>query len=428
MRLAIIGAGHVGLVTAAVFAELGHEVRVMDSVPERVSGDGAWFHEDGLDTLLERNKERLFYTTDPAEAIADAEVVFACVGTPPLGDGRPNLVYLEQVAWMVAEHANHDVLLVEKSTVPARTGERLQQILDYEADGSLYVSVASNPEFLREGTAVYDTLSPDRIVYGTRNTRDRDTLRRVYEPMLKLHDCPVIETDVASSEMIKHASNAFLATKISFINAVAAICEEVGADVNVVADGMGHDPRIGRQFLNAGIGYGGSCFPKDVDAFAHLAREVGQPFHILDETRDVNSRQWKRAVHKLKQELWHLEGKTITLLGFAFKPGTDDVRESPAAYIAQSLVDEGASVRVFDPIALDQIRNEVRQADPFFSLTEALDGADAAVVCTDWDVIAGLAPHDFIEWMRQPVVIDGRNVYSPDHMRRHGVRYHSFGR
>jgi UDPglucose 6-dehydrogenase len=436
MRLAIVGVGHVGLVSAAAFARWGHTVVGYDDDAAKVAvlREGrSWFYEPGLQELLDEviGAGRLTFTSDPSEAIAGAEAVFACVGTPPLADGSPNLAYLEAVARTVAEHATGDTVLVEKSTVPASTGRRLEQVIAREQarlGRDHRIDVASNPEFLREGSAVQDTLFPDRVVYGTSSERARDVLREVYRPMVEDHGCPVVETDVPTSELIKHASNAFLATRISFINAVARICEQVGADVTVVADGMGHDARIGRSFLNAGLGYGGSCFPKDVDAFAHLARQVGVPFRLLDEVRAINVSQRRMVLDKLRQELWHLDGKTVALLGAAFKPGTDDLREAPAIHLAHELAEVGAKVRVFDPIAAEQVRVQVPHAEVHVGLAAALSGAHAAVICTEWDEIAALSPADYLDNLAYPIVIDGRNVHDPATMIDAGVRYHSVGR
>lgn len=436
MRLAIIGVGHVGLVSAAAFARWGHDVVGLDDDAAKVATlqqGRAWFYEPGLQELLDEviAAGRLTFTSDPDAAIAGADAVFACVGTPPLEDGSPNLAYLEAVARTVAAHAGSDVLLVEKSTVPASTGRRLEQVIAREQASlgkSLRIEVASNPEFLREGTAVEDTLHPDRIVYGTSSEWARDVLRRVYAPLVAEDDCPVVETDVATSEVIKHASNAFLATRISFINAVARICEQVGADVQIVADGMGHDARIGRSFLSAGLGYGGSCFPKDVDAFAHLARQVGVPFRLLDEVRAINLGQRRLIVDKLRQELWHLDGKTVVLLGAAFKPGTDDLRESPAIHLARELVEVGADVRVYDPVATAGVAVELPDVVTFDDIMASLDGAHAAVVCTEWDEVKALTPEDYVTGLAYPIVIDGRNAHDPAAMVAAGLRYHSIGR
>jgi len=435
MRIAVIGVGHVGLVSAAAFARWGHDVVGFDDDQAKVAtlrAGRAWFHEPDLQELLDDviAAGRLRFTADPAEAIAGARAVFACVGTPALADGSPNLAYLEAVARTVAEHATGDVVLVEKSTVPANTGRRLEQVVAREQArlGATHtIEIASNPEFLREGSAVADTLQPDRIVYGTATARARDVLREVYAVLLAA-GTPAVETDVATSELIKHASNAFLATRISFINAVARVCERVGADVQVVADGMGLDARIGRRFLDAGLGYGGSCFPKDVDAFAHLARQVGVPFRLLDEVRAINVGQRQLVLDKLRQELWHLDGKVVTLLGAAFKPGTDDLREAPAIHLARELVAAGATVRIYDPVPADAAAATVTGTEAHSQNVPALTAAHAAVVCTEWPEVVALTPEDYLRELAYPIVVDGRNVHDPEAMLAAGLRYHSIGR
>jgi UDPglucose 6-dehydrogenase len=436
MDITVIGVGHVGLVSAAALASWGHRVVGYDDDDAKVTtlaSGRSWFYEPGLQELLDEQiaAGRLRFTGDPADALADAAVVFACVGTPPLPDGGPNLAYLEAVARTVVEHTQRDVVLVEKSTVPANTGRRLEQVIDRERTRlgvDHDVEVASNPEFLKEGSAVEDTLRPDRVVYGTSSDRARDVLREVYATLVAETGCPVVETDVATAELIKHASNAFLATRISFINAVAQVCERVGADVAVVAEGMGHDVRIGRRFLSAGLGYGGSCFPKDVDAFAHLAREVGYEFDLLEAVRRINVGQRESVVRKLTDELWHLEGKTITLLGAAFKPGTDDLRESPGMHLARELLAIGANVRVYDPVAHAEAALEVPGIEAHDEIDAALDGAHAAVVCTEWDEIVAIPPSAYVERLAYPIVVDARNVHDPRAMVDAGIRYHGMGR
>jgi UDPglucose 6-dehydrogenase len=437
VELAVIGVGHVGLVTAACLADLGHQVLGVDDDAERIAvlqrGETP-FHEPDLPELLEKVTAdgRLTFSTSIAEAAERAEVLFVCVGTPSLPGGGADLRFVERVAVQVAEHATRDVVLVEKSTVPANTGERLSQVIQREqarhGNGGATVHVASNPEFLREGVAVRDTLEPDRIVYGTSSDRARDALRRVYAPLVERVGCPVVETDVPTAELIKHASNAFLATRLSFINAVANICDRVGADVEVVAQGMGHDARIGPAFLSAGLGYGGSCFPKDVDAFVHLARSVGYDFGILEEVRQVNVAQRELVLDKLRDELWHLTGKTVAILGAAFKPGTDDLREAPAIHLARALVEEGAEVRIYDPVALENVRKQAPELTTVEDPLEACRGAHAAVIATEWDEIAGLDPAALVEALDYPIVIDGRNCLDAEAALAAGLHYHGVGR
>lgn len=436
MHLAVVGVGHVGLVTAACMASDGHHVVGMDDDASKIAGlvEGRiWFHEPDLPELVVEQVEagRLSFTDDLSVALKDAEVVFVCVGTPPLPGGGPNLRYVEAVGRKVGELADRDVVLVEKSTVPANTGSRLRGVIARELDRrghDVTVHVASNPEFLREGQAVQDTLNPDRVVYGTEDDQAREVLRRAYAPLIERTGAPVVETDVATAELIKHASNAMLATRISFINQVARVCDAVGADVAVVAQGMGLDERIGSKFLQAGLGYGGSCFPKDVDAFIHLARQVGEDFLLLEEVRRINEGQREVVLDKLRDELWHLEAKIVTLLGAAFKPGTDDLREAPALYLARALLAEGATVRVYDPVALEAFGAEVEGVELFDDPIEALRGADAAVVTTEWDEVKALTPTNYCETLGYPIVVDARNAYDPDAMLDAGVRYHSMGR
>jgi UDPglucose 6-dehydrogenase len=436
VKVSVIGLGHVGLVTAGALARWGHEVVGYDIDPskmESLAAQRAPFFEPGLDELVREGVQagRLAFTSDLRDALVGAEVAFVCVGTPPLPGGGPNLSYVEKVGRAVAEHAASDIVLVEKSTVPANTGRRLEQTIEREkalAGKGVRIDVVSNPEFLKEGSAVADTLHPDRIVYGTSSRRARDVMRQVYRRVVEEDSCPVVETDVASAELIKHASNAFLATRISFMNAVAQISGRVGADVQEIARGMGFDSRIGPAFLRAGIGYGGSCFPKDVDAFAHLARQVGYEFKLLDHVREINEEQRDLVIQKLESELWHLDGKTITLLGAAFKPGTDDLREAPAIHLARRFLDEGATVRIYDPVALDGVAKELPEAERFDDPLEACRGAHAAVVATEWDEVRKLSANELLEALAYPIVIDGRNVFDPDEFIDAGLRYHSIGR
>ena len=437
MDISIVGVGHVGLVTAAVFADLGHRVVGLDSDREKLDvlrGGGVPFHEPDLSELLAcvTADGSLTFTDDMEAAVHHADVVFVCVGTPPLPGGGPDLRHVEAVGQQVARHATRELVLVEKSTVPANTGHRLAQVIERERRAlgrdDLLIHVASNPEFLREGNAVADTARPDHIVYGTSSEVARDQLRAVYAPMVEQVGCPVVETDVPTAELIKHASNAFLATRLSFINAVANICDKVGADVELVAQGMGHDARIGHSFLRAGIGYGGSCFPKDVDAFIHLAGQVGYDFQLLEEVRRINQDQRALVLDLLRGELWHLQDKTITILGAAFKPGTDDLREAPGLHLANALLAEGARVRIFDPVALPGVPDEVPGAELIEDPLEACRGAHAAVIATEWPQIAGLAPADIAEALDYPILIDGRNCIDPQAAADAGLYYHGIGR
>lgn len=435
MKVGVIGVGHVGLVSAACFAELGHEVVGMDDDTEKIAmlnrGEVP-FYEAGLAELVAEATAsgRLLLTTDAATAIEGSQVVFICVGTPSREDGSPNLSYVQAVAASVATHATGPVVVVEKSTVPVRTGERIRHALNLQSQasgGGLSHDVASNPEFLQEGTAVEDTLRPDRVVVGADSERAHQVLRELYQPLLDRHDCPYVATDVRTAELIKHASNAFLATKISFINSVARICERAGADVQTVADAMGHDPRIGRAFLNAGLGWGGSCFPKDVQAFIHIAAELGYDFGILRETERSNreAKQW--PLTQLRRLLWNVDDKEVAVLGVAFKPGTDDVRDAPSLEVIDSLLTEGARVRLHDPVALDQVRARFPDAVFCDKAEDALRGAHAVVVCTEWDEYRVISAERLLELLAYPIVIDARNVWSVSTLSAAGLTVASVG-
>lgn len=429
MRVSVIGTGYVGLVTAACLAEVGHAVVGMDDdrakVDALVQGQALPIYEPSLEGLVRRNAAagRLAFTADVAAAVRDAEVVFICVNTPRRPDGDADLSYVERAARRIAEHATRSCLIVEKSTVPVQTGQWIEKTLAiYGKRAGVEFDVASNPEFTREGMAVEDFLHPDRIVLGVASAEAERTLRALYAPIVEgrfrcpIHpDCrpdravPVLVTDLASAELIKHASNSFLALKISFANALAEICERAGADVLEVVKGMGLDKRIGRAFLNAGLGFGGSCFPKDLAAFVKLAERVGYDFPLLKDVERINRERVTGAVAKLQQALWILRGKRIGLLGLAFKPQTDDVREAPALALARRLLDEGAVVQGCDP----QAAAKAAQALPGLTLCPdayaAAAGAEALVLCTEWPEFAALDWARIKAVMVRPLVLDGRN-------------------
>jgi UDPglucose 6-dehydrogenase len=436
MEITVIGVGHVGLVTAACMAELGHEVVGLDidegKIRTLLDGDVP-FYEEGLAELTAAQVEagRLRFTTEPAQALATPEVVFISVGTPRRADGSPNLAYVQAAAADVARYARHPLVVAEKSTVPVQTGHRIRQALrlQTQAQGVPQAhEVVSNPEFLREGTAVEDTLRPDRIVVGADSERGHEVMRRVYAPLLERHDCPYVATDVKTAELIKHASNAFLATKISFINAVARICELAGADVHQVADAMGHDARIGRSFLNAGLGYGGSCFPKDVEAFIHISAELGYDFGMLRETDRVNreAKQW--PLMQLRRLLWNVADKEIAVLGVAFKPGTDDVRDAPALEVIESLLADGATVRLHDPVALSHVAESHPGVVLCDKAEDAVRDAHAVVLCTEWEEYRDLAPDRLAELLQYPVVVDARALWDPEALEKAGLTFASVGR
>jgi len=419
--IGIFGAGWVGLVTGACFAELGQDVVVRDIVPERIEAlrSGAVpFHESGLGELLERNRERLTFTLDVAD-LAPCEILFVCVGTPPTYSGDADL----SAIWTVVDELpppEERSLLVMKSTVPVGTGEKVRAAL--EARGLAHVGYVSNPEFLAEGTAVRDFMEPDRVVVGAYAEADAEIVSALYEPL----SAPIVRTDVASAEMIKLASNAFLMTRISFINEIANVCEATGADVVKVAEGIGLDHRLGPHFLRAGIGWGGSCFPKDGVALKQLASNSGYHFQLLNAVIEVNELQKRRVIGKLEKHLGKLRGKTVALLGLAFKPNTDDLREAPSLVLASRLLAEGAEVRAWDPVAdASQLLQGVTFCD---GILETVTGVDAAVIVTEWDELSSLASEEVRDAMRQPVIIDGRNLLDPEATRAIGFVYEGIGR
>jgi UDPglucose 6-dehydrogenase len=436
MRVGVIGVGHVGLVTAACMAVHGHHAFGYDVDRGKIALLRAGrmpFVEPGLDELVVSGASsgHLVFTDEVGEAITDSEVVFICVGTPRRDDGAPNLSYVQAAAVAVATYALRPTVVAEKSTVPVRTGERIRHALRLQAQasgGRMVHDVVSNPEFLREGSAVADTLRPDRIVVGSDSPRGHAVMRMLYAPLLARHDCPYIETDVRTAELIKHASNAFLATKISFINAVARICEAADADAWQVADAMGHDPRIGRAFLDAGLGYGGSCFPKDVEAFIHIAAELGYDFGLLRETDRVNREAKAWPVTQLRRMLWNIADKEIAVLGVAFKPGTDDVRNAPALEVIDALIAEGAGIRLHDPVALDNVRRRYPDAVLCDKAEDALRGAHAVVVCTEWDEYRAITPSRLAELLTYPIVVDARHVWDAQALAAVGLEVASVGR
>src|SRR5438309_2464190 len=419
--IGILGAGWVGLVTGACFAELGHEVIVRDVVPERIDALRAGrmpFHEQDLPEVLERNRERLRFTLDAGE-LADADVLFICVQTPPTYSGDADLSFV----WSALDdlpRGDRRQILVMKSTVPVGTGEKVRAAL--EARWLTHVGYVSNPEFLSEGRAVHDFLAPDRIVVGSFEPDDAAAVEALYGSI----EAPVVRTDVASAEMIKLAANAFLMTRISFINEIANVCEAVGADVVEVAKGVGLDHRLGPHFLRAGIGYGGSCFPKDSLALKQLASNSGYHFHLLSAVIEVNELQKRRVVQKLQKHLGKLRGKKIALLGLAFKAGTDDMREAPSLVLASRLLAEGAEVRAWDPVA--RPGDLMKGAVLYDSVLEAVEGTDAAVIVTEWDELRGLASNEVRDAMTRPLILDGRNLLDPAETRAAGFAYEGIGR
>ena len=431
MRIAVIGTGHVGLPTAVSLAHLGHEVVACDCDPAKIEAlkDGrAPFFEEGLDDLLaaELASGRLAFSTDLTTAVAGAEVAFICVGTPPRASGAANLLALERVAEQIARAATGDLVVVSKSTVPTGTADRLAETLARHGGGHSF-TVVSSPEFLREGRAVEDSLNPSRIVIGSDSPGGFAVLRAVYRPLLEA-GVTYIETDIRTAELAKHASNAFLALKISYANALARLCELSGADVVAVADIMGADHRIGRAHLDAGLGYGGYCFPKDLAAFSHLASELGYDFPLLAEVARLNDEAVEATIAKVRDALWNLEDKRVALLGLAFKPGTDDVRFSPALVLAERLISEGARVVGYDPKAMAAAATELPGLELADDAYAALDGAHCAVVATDWEEFSELDLTKARALMAFSIVIDGRNLFEPAAMAEAGFTYYPTGR
>jgi UDPglucose 6-dehydrogenase len=422
--LGIIGAGWVGLVTAACFADVGRDVIVQDIAPERIEQLQAGripIYEPGLAELLRKNRERITFTLDIDDVFATVRLGFVCVGTPPMYSGDADL----SAVWQVVDnlpHLDNRTILVIKSTVPPGTGMAVRNRLD--SRGLPHVGYVSNPEFLAEGTAISDFMHPDRVVVGAFVEADGDVVAAQYQGFATR----ILRADVTSAEMIKYASNAFLATKISFINEIANVCEETGADVRLVAEGMGLDKRIGPRFLHAGIGYGGSCFPKDVAALKQLAGNSGYHFQLLTAVIEVNELQKRRVVWKLARHLGSLRGKTIALLGLAFKPNTSDVREASSLVLASRLLAEGARVRAWDPVALEEAKRHLTGVQFCRDLHEAVSGADAAVIVTEWSELRALATDTVRTAMRTPLIVDGRNLLDPEAVRAAGFVYEGIGR
>jgi len=433
MKLCIIGSGYVGLVSGACFAEVGHTVTCVDNNEKKVQqllAGKVPIYEPGLEELIHRNvaAKRLNFTTSTEEGVDNSDVVFIAVPTPPQADGSVDLSYIEKVAREIAAVLKQGQyrVIVDKSTVPVKTGEKVADtIRRYNKTGAEF-DVVSNPEFLREGCAVPDLMKPDRIVIGGNSERAVALMQKIYEPFM----APVLVTDINSAELIKHAANSFLALKISYINAVARICEASGADVEKVADGIGMDRRIGRNFLNAGIGYGGSCFPKDIAAFIAISEDLGVPFTLLKEVEKINFSQRERFLDKIREALWVLKDKKIAVWGLTFKPDTDDVRSSVAIDVVRDLVSEGAEVTVYDPKGTEKalefkLIDGARVAN---SPLEAATGAEALIIATEWKEFTKVDLSELSKVMHTPLIFDGRNILDPETVRAAGFRYTSIGR
>lgn len=429
MNISIIGSGYVGLVSGACFAELGNSVICADNDLKKIAAlkKGVIpIYEPGLKELILHNlkKKRLKFSSSIKEAVRNSEVIFIAVGTPSLDNGEADLTGIENVARNIAVNMPGYRLIVEKSTVPVETGKWVKHTIATYIRHKTKFDVASNPEFLREGQALSDFMHPDRIVVGVESEKAKDILVSLYKPL----NVPIVVTDIESAELIKHASNSFLATKISFINAVSRICERVGADVLKVAEGMGLDKRIGAGFLSAGIGYGGSCFPKDVDAFINISEKLGCKFSLLEEVREVNRQQKAFFLNKIKDALWIVKDKNIGVLGVAFKPNTDDIRSAPSLDIIRALQQEGAKIRAYDPQAslkAGGLLEKIKFCDGPYS---ACKGSDCLLILTEWDEFKELDFSRVKRLMKRPLVIDGRNIYEPQRMEKMGFKYIGVGR
>lgn len=430
-RILVVGAGHVGLVAAACFSRLGHKVICVDSDKKKIALLGKLtlpFYEPDLEALVRKNSRRgnLRFSASLDEAIRGSQVIFIAVGTPPKSDGSADLTSIENVARLIAKNLTSYKLIVEKSTVPVQTGQRIKETIHRYAQGDAEFDVASNPEFLREGKAVYDFFHPDRIVIGVGSERAEKILKEIYSDVRS----PIIVTDMNTAELIKHASNSFLATKVSFINAVARICDLAGADVGKVAEAMGLDRRIGKLFLQAGIGYGGFCFPKDLEAFIYVSKKLGYDFDLLKEVKKINEEQRKYFGERVREALWVLKKKKIAILGLSFKPDTDDMRFAPSVDIIDFLLQEGAQLLLYDPQARREAEKVFRGRRMKFARTpyEAVKGCDCACFLTEWDEFRKLDLKKMKKLMRYPLIADGRNMFDRNKLAKYGFEYIGIGR
>jgi UDPglucose 6-dehydrogenase len=428
-KISIVGTGYVGLVTGACFAEVGHQVICVDNDLKKVDvlrAGGIPIYEPGLEEIVKRNVAagRLRFTGEIADGVKNSEVVFIAVPTPPNPDGSVDMSFVERVAREIAGTMSEYKIVVDKSTVPVKTGEKVAEAIKRYNKHKVDFDVVSNPEFLREGCAVADLMQPDRVVIGVSGPRPVAKMKEIYSPF----HAPIIITDINSAELIKHACNSFLALKISYANALSVICEAGGANISDVVNGMGLDKRIGRAFLNAGLGYGGSCFPKDLSAFIHIAETLGYDFRLLKEVQQINADQIRHFLKKVHDTLWIVKDKTIGVLGLAFKPNTDDMRLAPSLEVIRTLQKEGANIRAYDPKAMDKAREVLPGVEFCDGPYTAAAGADGLIICTEWDEFRQLDLEKLRAVMGQPIVLDGRNLYEPRKMAELGFVYKSIGR
>jgi len=430
MKISVIGAGYVGLVTGSCFADLGNDVICVDNDVSKIKKLRAGkvpIYEPGLEEMIKLNAKegRLLFSSDVKEAVKKSEIIFICVGTPPKDNGEADLTFVEHVSRDIAVSMSSYKLIVDKSTVPVNTGEWVEKTIKANNPNDVKFDVASNPEFLREGSAIKDFMSPDRVVIGVKSKTARDMLIKLYKPLKS----EIVITDIKSAELIKHAANSFLAMKISFINSIANVCDKLGADVNEVAHGIGMDKRIGKSFLSAGIGFGGFCFPKDLGAFIRISEKCGYDFGILKEVQRVNEMQKSVLIKKIEEMIWNLQDKTIGVLGLSFKPDTDDIRYSPPIDIISILVKEGVMVRAYDPAAMAKAKGVLDKAVKLCKdAYEVAKDCDCLIIATEWNEFKELDLKKIKKLMRQPVIIDGRNIYDPETVKSLGFKYSGIGR
>jgi len=434
MKIAIIGTGYVGLTTGVCLADLGHQIICIDNDPqklEKLKQNKSPIFEPGLEELITKNKAagRLNFSSEIGPAVKDSEVIFICVNTPPKEDGQADLKYVEKVAREIAENINSDYkVIVDKSTVPVKTAEKVKEtILRYCVDQAKF-DVVSNPEFLKEGTAVQDTMEPDRIVIGVDSKKAEEKMLALYKPIIEKTNAPVKITSVRSAELIKHGANTFLATKISFANLIAATCEQAGADALEVLEAIGLDERIGNQFLNPGIGFGGSCFPKDIAAYKKTLETLGLDNSFVEAIEKINQQAIERFLHRIEKELWVIDNKEVAVLGLAFKPNTDDTRNAPALKLIKKLKDDGANIQAYDPQAMENAKKEIPDIKYFDNPYDAIKDAEALVICTEWAEFKNLDLAKVKELMTTPIIFDGRNVLNPEKVKEMGFKYFGIGR
>jgi len=434
MKIAIIGTGYVGLTTGTCLADLGHQVICIDNDPkklEKLKAGKSPIFEPGLQDLIVKNKEtgNLKFSDNTPSAVKESEVIFICVNTPPKEDGHADLKYVEKVAREIAENMNGDYkVIVDKSTVPVKTAEKVKETINKYCTEKSHFDVVSNPEFLKEGTAVKDTIKPDRIVIGADSNKAQEKMLEVYKPLIDKTNAPVKIVSVRSAELIKHGANTFLATKISFANLIAQTCEEAGADALEVLEAIGLDERIGKKFLNPGIGFGGSCFPKDISAYKKTLEVLGLDNSFIQAIEKINSQAINRFMKKIEKELWVIDNKEIAVLGLAFKPNTDDIRNAPALKLVKKLKQDGANIQAYDPQAMENTKKEIPDIKYFDNPYDAVKDAEALIICTEWDEFKNLDLAKIKELMVTPIIFDGRNIFNPETTKNLGFKYFGIGR